>query len=393
MPASGVATAASPPNAGTGTASIPAADPASPGTTVSGTPGTGVPTSGVPAATVDAARTRTPAVAAFRGAGTSPTDARRPGASPATPDVAPDVGRAPATDPSDVPDVASDASTVRNLAARASGGPSGPSGPSFEPVADRALAERAAFDVAALGSTAGADAETATPVAAQALAAARAAGAPAAGALGGANAGATGAATSTPIALEADDAHASLGATVRSLVQGGGSIARLDVTPADLGPLSIEIERGPDRLGVVVQAANPAARDLLDALLPRLREMLAADGFGDVRASVGDDPRQEARQQNAQAGREPGQATSGGAGRDAGQSSGQGPGQGASERDGRDGRGARADAPPDEVSGARGTDAAGNRTEAARADAAHAVSVRLRHAHGVGSPALLDRWA
>ena len=108
-----------------------------------------------------------------------------------------------------------------------------------------------------------------------------------------------GLATGAPLRLDGAAPHLELAATVRSMVEGGRTVARIEVTPADLGPLSIEIERGTDRLTIAVQAAHPAARDLLDAVLPRLRESLGAEGFGEVRATVGDDSRHEARQQGA----------------------------------------------------------------------------------------------
>ncbi len=92
-----------------------------------------------------------------------------------------------------------------------------------------------------------------------------------------------------PLALDSSEAADDLAATVRSLAADGRGAARIELTPVELGSLSVDIERSGDRLAVGVHAANGATRDLVEALLPRLRELLSGDGIADVRVSVGDD--------------------------------------------------------------------------------------------------------
>jgi flagellar hook-length control protein FliK len=55
--------------------------------------------------------------------------------------------------------------------------------------------------------------------------------------------------------------------------------ARLRLDPPDLGPLEVRIELTADGGSVQFTAAHPAVREALESALPRLREMLGAQGL------------------------------------------------------------------------------------------------------------------
>lgn len=64
--------------------------------------------------------------------------------------------------------------------------------------------------------------------------------------------------------------------------------AEIRLTPAELGPLRIQVSVDDSTVTVAFQATNPAARDAIEQALPRLREMLADSGLSLGQASVGD---------------------------------------------------------------------------------------------------------
>ena len=67
--------------------------------------------------------------------------------------------------------------------------------------------------------------------------------------------------------------------------------AELSVTPADLGPISVSIEVRGQEAALSFGAAHATTRAALEDALPRLREMLAAQGLQLAQAQVGDVPR------------------------------------------------------------------------------------------------------
>jgi flagellar hook-length control protein FliK len=66
---------------------------------------------------------------------------------------------------------------------------------------------------------------------------------------------------------------------IQVMVEGGVSQARLRLNPPELGSLEIRIALTEDRATVHFAASHAAARDALEAGLPRLRELLEAAGL------------------------------------------------------------------------------------------------------------------
>jgi len=77
-----------------------------------------------------------------------------------------------------------------------------------------------------------------------------------------------------------------LGNRLASMVRTGESSASLQLTPVDLGPLEINVSVRDSQATVHFGAANADTRALLEASMPRLREMLAAQGFALMDSSV-----------------------------------------------------------------------------------------------------------
>ncbi len=95
---------------------------------------------------------------------------------------------------------------------------------------------------------------------------------------------------------------------------GGPQEANLQLHPAELGRLHIAITTDGDQARVVFTADNPAARDAIEASLPRLREMMDQGGLQLVRAEVGDRSQANPEQPNAGGGQaQPGDSVAAGA--------------------------------------------------------------------------------
>jgi len=75
--------------------------------------------------------------------------------------------------------------------------------------------------------------------------------------------------------------------------------AQLQLNPRSLGAVDVRIVYGPDQqLSVSFSAANPVARDALDASLPRLREMFEQQGLNLADASISQESPAEQEQRN-----------------------------------------------------------------------------------------------
>lgn len=74
---------------------------------------------------------------------------------------------------------------------------------------------------------------------------------------------------------------------VRLLATQRISSAELRVQPAELGPIQVSIRIDAGETSIVCTAQHPDTRQALDAALPRLREMLEANGISVGNASVG----------------------------------------------------------------------------------------------------------
>jgi hypothetical protein len=77
-----------------------------------------------------------------------------------------------------------------------------------------------------------------------------------------------------------------LGARVSLLLRAGESTATLQLTPVDLGPVEVSVTVRDSQATVHFGASQAETRALLEASLPRLRELLASQGFQLTDASV-----------------------------------------------------------------------------------------------------------
>jgi flagellar hook-length control protein FliK len=90
-----------------------------------------------------------------------------------------------------------------------------------------------------------------------------------------------------------------LGNRLASMVRTGESSASLQLTPVDLGPLEVQVAVRDNQASVHFGAANAETRALLEASIPRLREMLAAQGFQLMDSSVSHGFARSARHESA----------------------------------------------------------------------------------------------
>ena len=77
-----------------------------------------------------------------------------------------------------------------------------------------------------------------------------------------------------------------LGARVSLMVRAGESTASLALTPVDLGPMEVNVTVKDSQATIHFGASHAETRALIEASLPRLRELLAAQGFNLTDASV-----------------------------------------------------------------------------------------------------------
>ena len=77
-----------------------------------------------------------------------------------------------------------------------------------------------------------------------------------------------------------------LGARVSLMIRSRESSASLQLTPVDLGPVEVNVTVKDSQATIHFGATQADTRALLEAALPRLREMLAAQGFQLTDASV-----------------------------------------------------------------------------------------------------------
>jgi flagellar hook-length control protein FliK len=70
------------------------------------------------------------------------------------------------------------------------------------------------------------------------------------------------------------------------MVRAGESTASLQLTPVDLGPVEVNVTVKDGNATILFGASQAETRALLEASLPKLREMLAAQGFNLLDASV-----------------------------------------------------------------------------------------------------------
>lgn len=88
------------------------------------------------------------------------------------------------------------------------------------------------------------------------------------------------------VGLIGDAAEEGMAANVRWMADGGIKDARVNVSPAGLGPLSIHVAMEGDSVSVSIVASQTASRELLDAMVPRLRDQLVSQGHETVHVDV-----------------------------------------------------------------------------------------------------------
>jgi len=83
------------------------------------------------------------------------------------------------------------------------------------------------------------------------------------------------------------------------MVRGGESQASLQLSPVDLGPMDVSVTVKDSQASIHFGAAQAETRALIEASIPRLREMLAAQGFHLMDASVSQGFSRQAQQGQA----------------------------------------------------------------------------------------------
>jgi len=93
-----------------------------------------------------------------------------------------------------------------------------------------------------------------------------------------------------------------VGNRIRWMVGQNNSGLELRLNPPELGSIEVKLATEGERTNVTFFAANPAAREALEAALPRLREMFADSGMQLANADVSDQSLQQEREQLADSG-------------------------------------------------------------------------------------------
>ena len=97
-------------------------------------------------------------------------------------------------------------------------------------------------------------------------------------------------------------------ARVSLMIRAGESTASLQLTPVDLGPVEVNVTVKDSQATIHFGATQADTRALIEASLPKLRELLASQGFNLLDASVSSGFSQAQRQGSAPGGGAPGSA-------------------------------------------------------------------------------------
>jgi flagellar hook-length control protein FliK len=100
------------------------------------------------------------------------------------------------------------------------------------------------------------------------------------------------------------------GTRIALLVRGGESSASLQLSPVELGPLDVSVTVRDSQASIHFGAAQAETRALIEATIPRLREMLETQGFQLANASVSTGSGQGHRQHVASGAQSPGESES-----------------------------------------------------------------------------------
>jgi flagellar hook-length control protein FliK len=87
-------------------------------------------------------------------------------------------------------------------------------------------------------------------------------------------------------ALDSANFPQGLAERVSWVVDNNLSGAKLQVNPPQLGPIELQIAVQGDRAQVWMSTHSTVTRDALESSVPKLREMLGAQGFGDVQVDI-----------------------------------------------------------------------------------------------------------
>ncbi|MFP4273361.1 MAG: flagellar hook-length control protein FliK, partial [Halothiobacillaceae bacterium] len=90
-----------------------------------------------------------------------------------------------------------------------------------------------------------------------------------------------------PVAINHPRFAEAMGQRVTFMVSQNVQQARISLNPANMGPVSVQLEVRGDEAVVHMMAVQGATREALEAALPRLREMLGENGFSQVSVNVG----------------------------------------------------------------------------------------------------------
>jgi flagellar hook-length control protein FliK len=91
-------------------------------------------------------------------------------------------------------------------------------------------------------------------------------------------------------------------ARVSLMIRAGESTASLQLTPVDLGPVEVNVTVKDSQATIHFGATQADTRALIEASLPKLRELLASQGFNLLDASVSSGFSQAQRQGSAPGG-------------------------------------------------------------------------------------------
>ncbi len=92
-------------------------------------------------------------------------------------------------------------------------------------------------------------------------------------------------------------------ARVSLMVRAGESTASLQLTPVDLGPVEVNVTVKDSQATIHFGATQADTRALIEASLPKLRELLASQGFNLMDASVSSGFSRSQQQASAPGGR------------------------------------------------------------------------------------------
>lgn len=106
--------------------------------------------------------------------------------------------------------------------------------------------------------------------------------------------------TPLPVPLMLPAANEAMTSNINWMVKEGVQNASVNVMPAGMGPISVNIGIENEQMNVSIVATQGTTREALEALLPRLREQLLTQGHDSVRVEISDGKSDQARGNNAQ---------------------------------------------------------------------------------------------